>query len=214
MASGQDRIRRGRGGPRRQPRGPAPRQPRRPTGRRSSRCAAVALALAAALTLAGCGQGGQGAPVAPRTMTVSSEAFSQNILPQVYTCHGARINPPLDWSGAPANTKSLALIVDDSSAPITPYIYWLVFDIQPGTTDIQEGSLPTGAKQALNSAGTATYDAPCPGAHPHSFRFTVYALKRDLALPNGAPLLTAWTAIAAATIGRGRIVVTGEPWSH
>jgi Raf kinase inhibitor-like YbhB/YbcL family protein len=203
VASGQDRIRWGRS-PRRQPHRPAPR-------RRSSRCAAVILALAAALTLAGCGQGGQGAPVAPRAMSVSSEAFSQNILPQRYTCHGARINPPLDWSGAPADTKSLALIVDDSSAPITPFIYWLVFDIQPGTTDIQEDALPTGAKQALNSAGTATYDPPCPAGHSHSYRFTVYALKRDLTLPNGAPLLTVWTAIAAATIGRGRIVVTGRP---
>ena len=192
MASGQDRTR-----------------GRRP--RRSSRCLAVVPALAAALILAGCGQGGQGAPVAPRAMSVSSEAFSQNTLPQRYTCHGARSNPPLDWSGAPADTKSLALIVDDSSAPITPYIYWLVFDIQPGTTDIQEGSLPTGAKQALNSAGTVNYDAPCPVGHSHWYRFTVYALDRPLTLPNGAPLLKVWTEIADATIGRGRIVVTGYP---
>jgi Raf kinase inhibitor-like YbhB/YbcL family protein len=162
--------------------------------------------------MAGCGQAGQGAPVAPRPMSVSSEAFSQNILPQRYTCHsGARINPPLDWFGAPAGTKSLALIVDDSSAPITPYIYWLVFDIQPGTTDIQEGSLPTGARQALNSAGTMSYDPPCPSGHSHSYRFTVYALDRTLTLPNGAPLLKVWTQIADATIGRGRIVVTGYP---
>lgn len=144
-------------------------------------------------------------------MSVSSQAFSQDILPKAYTCHGARINPPLNWSGAPADTKSLALIFDDSSAPITPFIYWLVFDIQPGTTDIQEGALPTGAKQALNSTGTMGYDAPCPRGHSHSYRFTVYALNRNLTLPNGAPLLKVWTAIADATIGRGRIVVTGYP---
>ena len=173
--------------------------------------AAAAAALAVAVALAGCGQAGQGAPVAPRTMLVGSEAFSQNILPQRYTCHGARISPPLDWSGAPAGTKSLALVVDDSSAPITPFIYWLVFDIQPGTTDIQEGSLPTGAKQALNSAGATRYDPPCPHGHPHWYRFTVYALNRTLTLPNGAPLLTVWTEIANATIGRGRIPVTGYP---
>jgi Raf kinase inhibitor-like YbhB/YbcL family protein len=203
VTSGQGGTRWGRGSPRR--------QPRRPMGRRPARCAAVVLALAAALMLVGCGQAGQGAPVAPRTMSVSSEAFSQNILPQRYTCHGARIHPPLDWFGAPADTKSLALVVDDSSAPITPYIYWLVFNIQPGTTDIQEGALPTAARQALNSAGTMTYDAPCPTGHSHSYRFTVYALDRDVTLPNGAPLLAVWTAIADATIGRGRIVVTGYP---
>ena len=174
--------------------------------------AAAGLAVAATLALAGCGQAGQGAPVAPRTMSVSSEAFSQNILPQRYTCYGARINPPLDWSGAPAGTKSLAVVVDDSSAPITPYIYWLVFDIQPGTTDIQEGARPpTGAKQAMNSMGTIAYDAPCPRGHSHWYRFTVYALNRVLTLPNGAPLLTVWTEIADATIGRGRIEALGYP---
>jgi len=177
----------------------------------SSRWVTVVVAVAAAVTLAGCGQAGQGAPVAPRTMSVSSEAFSQNALPQRYTCHGAGINPPLDWSGAPDDTKSLALVVDDSAAPITPVMYWLVFDIQPGTTDIQEGSLPTGAREALNSARTMAYDPPCPGGHAHMYRFTVYALNRDLTLANGASLLQAWTEIAAATIARGRIVVTAYP---
>jgi Raf kinase inhibitor-like YbhB/YbcL family protein len=193
VTSGQDGIRRGR---------------RRPP---SIETAAGAV-LATVLVLAGCGgTAGHGAPVAPRMMSVSSQALSQGVLPQRYTCHGTGINPPLDWSGAPAGTKSFALMVDDSSAPITPYIYWLVFDIGPGTTDIQEGSLPTGARQALNSAGTAAYDAPCPGSHSHSYRFTVYALSTVLNLPNGAPLQEVWTAIAAATIGRGRIPVTGNP---
>jgi Raf kinase inhibitor-like YbhB/YbcL family protein len=209
VASGQGGIPRGRGGLRRQAHGPAPR--RQPHKAAERRYAAVVLAVAAALTLAGCGQAGQGAPIAPRTMSVGSDAFGQNILPQAYTCHGDRVSPPLSWSGAPEGTKSLALVVDDSSAPITPYIYWLVFDIQPGTTDIQEGALPTGARQALNSMGTMKYDAPCPGGHSHSYRFTVYALSRSITLPDGAPLLAVWTAIANATIGRGRIVVTGYP---
>ena len=121
------------------------------------------------------------------------------------------IGAPSPACPQPANTKSLALVVDDSSAPITPYIYWLVFDIQPGTTDIQEGALPTGAKQALNSAHTMSYDPPCPNGHSHLYRFTVYALNRDLTLPNGAPLLQVWTAIADATTGRGRIAVLGYP---
>jgi Raf kinase inhibitor-like YbhB/YbcL family protein len=169
------------------------------------------LAAAAVLTLAGCGTAGSGAAVAPSPMSVSSEAFIQGALTSRYTCHGDKINPPLNWSGAPPGTKSLALIVDDSSAPITPFIYWLVFDIGPGTTDIQEGSLPPGARQAKNSAGTATYDAPCPSGHAHAYRFTVYALRTVLNQTNSAPLQSVVNAIAAATIGSGRIVVTGHP---
>ena len=183
----------------------------RPLRARAAGAASRAALTLVALTLAGCGTAGYGAPVAPRPMPVSSAAFVSGILAQRYTCHGEKLNPPLNWSGAPEGTKSLALIVDDSSAPITPTIYWLVFDINPGATDIQEGALPTGARQALNSAGTAAYDAPCPRGRPHSYRFTVYALNTTLKLPNGAPLQAVWTAIAAATIGRGRIVVTGNP---
>jgi Raf kinase inhibitor-like YbhB/YbcL family protein len=191
VTSGQDQTRRG--------------------GRRPLRGCAASAAVLAVLTLASCGTAGRGAPVAPSRMTVDSEAFISGMLARPYTCHGAKINPPLNWSGAPPGTKSIALIVDDSSAPITPFIYWLVFDINPGATDIQEGSLPTGARQALNSAGNAAYDAPCPTGHRHSYRFTVYALRTTLKLANGAPLQAAWPAIAAATIGRGRIVVTGNP---
>jgi Raf kinase inhibitor-like YbhB/YbcL family protein len=166
---------------------------------------------AAVLTLAGCGTAGAGAPVAPSQMSVGGEAFLQDRLAAGYTCHGTKGHPPLNWSGAPLQTKSLAILVDDSSAPITPYIYWLVFDIGPGTTDIQDGLLPPGARQARNSRGTAAYDPPCPAGRPHSYRFTVYALRTFLNLPNGAPLHAVWTAIAAATIGRGRIVVTVTP---
>ena len=190
MTSGQDRVRRGRRRPLRVP-------------------AFRVLAAVAVLTMTGCGTAGSG--VAPAPMSVSSEAFIQGALAARYTCHGGKINPPLNWSGAPPGTKSLALIVDDSSAPITPYIYWLVFDIGPGTTDIQEGSLPPGAHQAMNSQGSATYDAPCPRGHPHAYRFTVYALRTVLKQTNGASLTSVVSAIAAATIGRGRIVVTGNP---
>ncbi len=184
--------------------------PARRGRRRPRRVLAAGAAAAAALALAGCGTPGYGAPVAPAPMTVKSEAFISGILAQRYTCHGSKINPPLNWSGAPLGTKSFALIVDDSSAPITPFIYWLVFDINPGATDIQEHALPTGARQAVNSADTSTYDAPCPGSGRHSYRFTVYALDKTLALPNGAPLESVWRAIAAATIGRGRIVVSAN----
>jgi Raf kinase inhibitor-like YbhB/YbcL family protein len=200
VTSGRNRIHRG----------------RRPLRARAAGAAALAvLPLAvlplAVLLLAGCGTAGYGAPVAPSPMSVSGAAFVSGTLAHRYTCQGKKINPPLNWSGAPPGTKSLALIVDDSSAPITPFIYWLVFDINPGATDIQEGSLPTGARQALNSADHARYDAPCPAGHRHSYRFTVYALSTTLNLPNGAPLQSVWTAIAAATIGRGRIVISGNP---
>jgi Raf kinase inhibitor-like YbhB/YbcL family protein len=175
--------------------------------RLARRMAAAGAAVGCGLPVAGCGVFGSGITItAPSVMTVSSGAFVQNVMPQRFTCANPKaLNPPLGWAGAPPGTKSIALVFDDSSAPITPYVYWIVFDIKPATSDIQEGQLPPGARQAQNSARRVGYDPPCPGPHGHMYRFTVYALNSVLNLPTGTSLQSAWTAIAAATIGRGRI---------
>jgi len=174
------------------------------------RLAAAVGAVACALPLAGCGLLGSGTTIfTPVVMTVSSGAFVQDTMPQRYTCASGRaVTPPLGWTGAPRDTKSIALVVDDSDAPITPYVYWIVFDINPATSYILQGQLPPGARQAQNSAGTPAYDPPCPGPGGHEYRFTVYALDSMLNLPNGTSLESAWMAIAAATVGRGRMTAT------
>jgi hypothetical protein len=177
---------------------------------RARRLAAAGAALGCTLPLAGCSLFGSGITItAPSVMTVSSGAFEQGVMPQRYTCASLRaLSPPLGWAGWPSGTKSIGLVVDDSSAPITPYVYWIVFDINPATSEIQGGQLPPGARQARNSADRAAYQPPCPGSHGHTYRFTVYALNSVLNLPDGASLESAWRAIAAATIGRGRLTVS------
>lgn len=171
--------------------------------------ATAAAAVAFAVPLAGCGLFSSGVTVtAPSIMTVTESAFVHDTMPKRFTCAGKPpATPPLTWSGAPAGTKSVALVVDDSDAPVTPYVYWVVFDIGPGTSALLEGQLPPGARQARGTAGYDRYDPPCPGPGGHSYRFTVYALNTVLNLPNGASLQSAWQAIAAATIGRGRLPV-------
>jgi phosphatidylethanolamine-binding protein (PEBP) family uncharacterized protein len=100
--------------------------------------------------MAGCGLIGgtnAGSFDVPEEITVTSLAFrDQGVIPARYTCFGKGVSPPIHWSGVPQGTKALALVADDSDAPVTPYIYWLVFDISPQTTELQEGSLPAGAQ--------------------------------------------------------------------
>ena len=172
--------------------------------------AAATVALGASVPLAGCGLFSSGVTLTnPSVMTVSEGAFVHNAMPNRFTCAVAHAaSPPLTWAGAPAGTKSIALVVDDSDAPITPYVYWVVFDIGPGTSALLEGQLPPGARQARGTAGYDKYDPPCPGPSGHTYRFTVYALDKVVNLPDGTSLQSAWQAIAAATIGRGRLPVT------
>jgi Raf kinase inhibitor-like YbhB/YbcL family protein len=174
-----------------------------------------AAVLALTVTVSGCGLvGGPRTVVAnvPDIMTVTSPVVARGILGRAYTCRGAGRSPAIRWSGAPAKeTKSLALVVDDAAAPITPYIYWIVFNIGPQATDIPDGQIPPGASQADNSKGTPAYDPPCPANPGHGYRFTVYALRSVLKLHAGVSAKTAWLAIAQAAIARGRLTVTASP---
>jgi Raf kinase inhibitor-like YbhB/YbcL family protein len=176
---------------------------------------AIACGLAGGLlVISGCGLVGGPTTVpvdVPVNITVTSPDVSLGVMGSAYTCHGAGKYPGIHWSGAPASTKSFALVMDDSAAPITPYIYWIVFDIGPQTGNIQAGQIPAGARQARNSKGTVGYDPPCPVNHSHMYRFTVYALKSSLRLPSGASANSAWSAIAQAAIARGRLTVTADP---
>ena len=174
----------------------------------------TAVAVATASLACGCGLVGGPKTVledVPLVMTVSGQQFNRNVMPLRYTCHGTGTSPAIDWSGAPQGTKSLALVVDDSSAPITPYIYWIVFDIGPQATGLLDGQLPPGARQADNSRGTMGYAPPCPRNSSHGYRFTVYALSDELRLRAGTSEKSAWTAIAQAAIARGTFTAIANP---
>ena len=189
-----------------------------PAGRRPGRSGPARLAAIAIVAplIGGCSLlGGLSGSrlVAPQSMTVTSPGFRADApLPVQYTCMGGGLSPPLYWSEALRQPpKSFAVVVDDGQAPITPYVYWIVFDISASTTFIAQNAqnrLPTGARQAQNSAGNDRYDAPCPHGHSlHEYRFTVYALNAWLKLPDGAGLRTTWSAIARHVIGVGRLTV-------
>ena len=182
-------------------------QVRRLAGR-SGRSIPAAAAATALFLVSGCGLIGGPSTVlvaVPDTITVTSPDFDGKAMGPEFSCHGAGRHPAIHWSGAPAGTKSLALVMDDSAAPITPYIYWIVFDIGSQSSDIPAGRLPPGSRQADNSKGTSGYDPPCPANPGHFYRFTVYALDRRLTLPAGSSAKTAWMAIANAAIARGRL---------
>jgi phosphatidylethanolamine-binding protein (PEBP) family uncharacterized protein len=61
----------------------------------------------------------------------SSDFAAGGPIPSVATCEGQDRSPELAWSGVPAGTKSLALIVEDPdapdpAAPKTTWAHWLL----------------------------------------------------------------------------------------
>ena len=190
---------------------------RRCAGRGRSRSVAASGAVLASLLLGGCGLLGKPQPLtaaAPLTMSVTSPDFTGNIIPAAFTCHRpGETGPSLFWSGAPQGTKSIAVVVDDAAAPISPRVYWIVYDISNSTTDLPIGISPPHARAAQNSFGKTEYDPPCPVGSPQSYRFTVYALNTYFgsALPANSQLLTAWTMIAQHVIARGTFTAHALP---
>ncbi len=176
---------------------------------RLSSCAVVALAV---LTACGSDDKKSASPstttatVAPTTTTpapapkivVTSTAFENNQpIPRQYSCDGGSATVPVAWSGIPTEAKSVAVEVHDPDAPIPGgFLHWLVLGLPP--TDGSVPPVPADARQDPEWRG------PCPpaGSAPHHYRFTVYALDKDVQTRDD---------LADATIAKSTLVGT---YSH
>jgi Raf kinase inhibitor-like YbhB/YbcL family protein len=136
-------------------------------------------------------------------MAISSPAFaSGRVIPRQYTCDGRGISPPLEWSGAPAGTHELVLLIRDVDAPSGNFVHWVVAGIPPGTDSVTAGHAPRGV-EGVNSAGSVGYTPPCPphGEPPHRYLITILALARHTNLRSGFdPSQLAGTGLASGTL--------------
>src|SRR5437899_1133794 len=126
------------------------------------------------------------------SLTITSTAFTPDgAIPSLYTCEGKDISPPLGWSGAPAGTKSFALVVDDPdapdpAAPKRTWVHWVLYNLPASADHIPEAvapsALPAGTLEGTNDWKRTGYGGPCPPIGRHRYFFKFFAL--DAALPN------------------------------
>lgn len=123
-------------------------------------------------------------------ISLTSPVFNHTgLIPPLYTCDGADSHPPLVIANIPANTRSLALVVDDPDSPSKNFVHWLVWNIKPIDQTIEEGKVPEEAGQGKNSFGKVGYGGPCPQSGTHRYFFKLLALDiSDLNLPVGATI--------------------------
>jgi len=133
---------------------------------------------------------------------IQSPAFEEGgSIPSRYTCDGEDVSPPLVWSGIPAGTRSLALIVDDPDAPdpAAPrmvWVHWVLYNLPPDVQGLPEAvvALPPGTLEGRNDWKRTGYGGPCPPVGRHRYFFKLYALDAvlpDLGEPTKAELLDA-----------------------
>jgi len=120
-------------------------------------------------------------------LSIASKAFLPGgMIPSKYTCDGADVSPPLLIGNVPEKTRSLALIVDDPDAPVGTWVHWVVWNIEAGTREIPENSVPPGALQGTNDFRKREYGGPCPPSGTHRYFFKLYALDAPLSAQAGA----------------------------
>ncbi|MGO4738997.1 YbhB/YbcL family Raf kinase inhibitor-like protein [Bosea sp. 2KB_26] len=119
-------------------------------------------------------------------MKLGSSSFADGAtMPLRFTCDGDDLSPPLDWSGAPAGTRSFVLLCDDPDAPAGTWHHWAIYDMSADRAGLAEGEASRsgkgGFKQAINDFRRPGYGGPCPPRRhgPHHYHFRLLALSID-----------------------------------
>lgn len=151
-------------------------------------------------------------------LTVTSTAFGEGqMIPSKYTSDGENVSPDISWGGAPAETKSFVLIVEDPDIPMKglslfTFVHWVVYNIPSTVTSLAEAipkeeALDSGAKQGKMGAGRTGYAGPAPPFGTHRYYFKVYALDSEIDLePQKATKKNLLKGMEGHVIGYGELM--------
>ena len=140
-------------------------------------------------------------------MKITSSAFQEGgNIPSRFSRDGQNVNPALRIEGTPSDAKSLLLIMDDPDAPVGLFTHWLVWNIDPKTTEIAEGSVPGGGVQGTNDFPGQRYDGPQPPSGTHRYYFKVFALDETLDLKPCAKRKQVDAAMKGHVIAEGQLM--------
>lgn len=111
------------------------------------------------------------------SLTLRSPEFKNGgTLPVDYTGDGSGATPPLEWSGAPAGTKSYALIMHHLDPEGVTKWYWTLYDIPGNVTSLPKNVKGIG-KVGTGFKGRIGYEPPhSKGPGAKTYTLTLYAL--------------------------------------
>ncbi|MGI0004641.1 MAG: YbhB/YbcL family Raf kinase inhibitor-like protein [Candidatus Nitrosotenuis sp.] len=123
-------------------------------------------------------------------MILESPAFKDGTeIPEKHGYKKDNSSPPLKIKEVPSNAKSLVLIMDDPDAMGAVgrlWVHWVVWNIDPNTSEIAESSIPKGAIEGTTDFGKVGYGGPAPPDKRHVYVFKMYALNSKLSLQKGS----------------------------
>ena len=107
------------------------------------------------------------------SIVFTSPAFDEiKRIPKKHTCteistNVPNISPPLAWEGIPDGTVSLALIMDSREVEGAERVHWVMWNMPPTRTGLEEGvehseELADGTVQGTNGRWRDRLSRPCP----------------------------------------------------
>jgi Raf kinase inhibitor-like YbhB/YbcL family protein len=136
---------------------------------------------------AGCSKNDE-ASTAPATATTgfvleSTEVSEGGTLPSDYTCDGTSSTLPMTWSGAPADTRSYAIIMHHEASPSDIHWYWVLYNIPAEVNSLPRNVAGVGTLGNNSVNGRLEYAPPCSqGPGPKTYTYTIYALSSSPAI--------------------------------
>jgi Raf kinase inhibitor-like YbhB/YbcL family protein len=139
-------------------------------------------------------------------MKIESDVFvDSKMIPTQYTCYGEKTQIPIKILDVPKEAKSLALIVDDPDAPNGNFVHWVIWNINPQTSVIENNNLP-GAVEGNTSLGKPGWVAPCPPSGTHHYNFKLYALDAILSIAKSSTKADLISAMSGYIIENATLV--------
>ena len=141
----------------------------------------------------------------------SSSAFeSGDLIPVKFTCYGKNVSPPLRWSDVPPNSRSIAIVMDDTYLSTNLIRHWSIYNVPVATRSLGPAFSTQHVNeksflQVKNDFDQYGYSGPCPPrGEEHEYVFFIYALSQPLEIVSG-PGPTQLTEAM-----RGYVVATGS----
>ena len=154
----------------------------------------------------------------PESIALTSSAFAPDgDIPVRYTEDGAKLSPPLQWSGVPETARALVLLVEDADSPtFKPLVHAILGDLPPVDAALAEGALPSlGSGEERFGMGRNSFlhtkwlpPDPPRGHGPHRYAFQMFALDEPPSFERAPGRSALVAALRGHVIARGMLVGT------